>query len=119
MVASRRRAKRARRHRLDRRRQYRLRFGSARSREFRQGLHRQPTPCTRVARKSSYRIGQCLRRPKRFRLSAGRAVSLADRLRIACRRLVVHDQMCREIIPHLRARRWQKSLNEKGLQPPV
>ena len=43
----------------------------------------------------------------------------ADRLRVACHRLVVHAQMRRELIPHLRARRWQESLNEKGLQPPV
>ena len=27
--------------------------------------------------------------------------------------------MRREIIPHLRAHRWQKSLSEKGLQTPV
>ena len=43
----------------------------------------------------------------------------ADRLRVACYRLVVYAQMRRELIPHLRARRWQESLNEKRLQPHV
>ena len=45
-------------------------------------------------------------------------MSLAYRLRVACHRLVVHARMRRQIIPHLRARRWQESLNEKGLQVP-
>ena len=46
-------------------------------------------------------------------------MSLASRLRVARHRLVVNARMRREIIPHLSACRWQKSLNEKGPQAPV